>query len=75
MEERTADLLRTNEALQKEVKERTRSEQALRESEERFSYLLETIPLGGRSGASGRMERSTTGIVPAKKSMDIEPKR
>jgi PAS domain S-box-containing protein len=45
VEERTADLLRTNEALQKEVKERTRSEQALRESEERFSYLLETIPL------------------------------
>ncbi|SMC23428.1 PAS domain S-box-containing protein [Desulfacinum hydrothermale DSM 13146] len=45
VKERTAELVRINQALQEEVKERTRSQQALKESEERFRYLLTTIPM------------------------------
>jgi PAS domain S-box-containing protein len=41
VQERTADLLRTNEQLQEEIKERKRIEEALRESEEKYRQLIE----------------------------------
>ncbi len=42
LEERSANLRRTNEKLQKEIEERNLAEKALRESEERLSRILES---------------------------------
>ncbi len=44
--ERTADLKRSVEGLQREIAQRERAEQALRESEERYRTLFESAPLG-----------------------------
>ncbi len=44
VQERTADLARANAALQSEVAERKRIEEALRESEARFRHLADAMP-------------------------------
>lgn len=44
VQERTAELAATNNALQSEVTERTRVEEILRASEERYRSLVETLP-------------------------------
>jgi PAS domain S-box-containing protein len=46
VEERTAELLRTNEQLQQEIEERKRVEDALRESEETLKAILAASPVG-----------------------------
>ena len=45
VEERTAELARTNQSLQAEIAERQQAEVALRESEEKFRVVVETIPV------------------------------
>lgn len=45
-EERTLELLRVNAELKKEVEDRKRAEQALRESEERYRLIFDHAPLG-----------------------------
>lgn len=55
--ERTRDLESTNSALQKEMKERERIDEALRESEERFRHLANAMPqIVWISDAEGRIE-------------------
>jgi PAS domain S-box-containing protein len=44
VEERTADLRRANQNLQKQIRERERIEKALRDSERKFRTLSETVP-------------------------------
>ena len=44
VQERTLDLARSNEALQREIAERTRIETALRESEARLNATIESLP-------------------------------
>ena len=44
VKERTSDLERTNERLLKEIEERKRMEEALRESEEKYRLLIKNIP-------------------------------
>jgi len=44
VEERTAELTATNKALQAEIEDRKRSEEALRESEERYRRLIAAMP-------------------------------
>lgn len=46
VEERTRELLRANEVLQTEIADRTRAEEALLESEERFRLLLDSAAEG-----------------------------
>ena len=46
VEDRTADLLRTNQQLLMEIGERRRAEEALKGSEERYRRLLDNITLG-----------------------------
>ena len=54
---RTADLARANEALRAEIAERTRVEQALRESEQRFARFMQHLPgLAWIKDAGGRYE-------------------
>ena len=44
IEERTVELMRTNEQLEEEIEERKRIEEALRKSEERYRIVLESSP-------------------------------
>lgn len=46
VKERTAELIKANEQLQKEIEERKRSEEALRESEEELRHLFESVTDG-----------------------------
>jgi PAS domain S-box-containing protein len=46
VQERTADLAQTNKALIAEIRDRARTQEALRESEERFRTAFEEAPLG-----------------------------
>jgi len=46
LEERTAQLAVTNEKLQLEIEKRTRTEKALRESENKFKYVFDHSPIG-----------------------------
>jgi len=44
--ERTKKLLEANEEMEKEIEERKHAEKALRESEKKFRFLAETLPVG-----------------------------
>ena len=44
MQERTAELLQTNEQLKREIEDRKRIEQELRESETRYRLLINNMP-------------------------------
>lgn len=46
VEERTADLVQANDALQREINERKAAEEALRLSEERYKVLAKAAPVG-----------------------------
>jgi two-component system, sensor histidine kinase and response regulator len=46
VQERTAELAKTNQALEAEIRDRARAQEALRESEERFRTAFEEAPLG-----------------------------
>jgi len=46
VEERTADLVKVNDQLEKEIKERRQAGEALRESEDRYRVLVEESPFG-----------------------------
>jgi len=46
VEERTLELVKTNEELQEEITERKKAEDALKESEEKYRTILETIEEG-----------------------------
>ena len=68
--ERTIELAQTNEKMQIEIAERKRTEEALRESEERFRELYDDAPVGyhelddeGRITSVNRTELEMTGYV------------
>ncbi len=44
VDERTAELVKTNERLKREIEERKRAEEALRESEQRFKEMADLLP-------------------------------
>jgi PAS domain S-box-containing protein len=46
VQERTAELAKTNQALEAEIRDRARAQEALRESEERFRTAFEEAPFG-----------------------------
>lgn len=56
VEERTAELSRTNEELTEEIAQRIKTETKLQKSEERYRFLFESAPIGiGISNAEGRV--------------------
>ena len=70
VKERTIELAQTNEKMQIEIAERKRTEEALRESEERFRELYDDAPVGyhelddeGRITSVNRTELEMTGYV------------
>jgi PAS domain S-box-containing protein len=62
--ERTSDLRKANEKLEREIAERRQAEQALRESEERFRNIFENAPLGiYRTTPNGRILMANPALV------------
>ena len=56
VEERTAELVRKNEELRREVTERMRVEASLRESEESLRLLIESAPIGVQISHEGKYQ-------------------
>ncbi len=64
VEERTASLRETSEALQKELQERKLAERALRKAEEEYRTLFDNVPIGiYRSSLTGLQLRANPALV------------
>ncbi len=64
VEERTAELVETNQKLRQEIEERKQAEEALRESQQRFKSIFENAPIGFyRTTPDGRILDANPALI------------